>query len=81
MESENVFDALTVYAAANQNLIIAVIYFLAAHYTNIFQILAFVGEFSEALCGDVGAADVNIFQKPELVGNVFGTGIVNFCAA
>ena len=56
MEPEDVVDALSVDSSPYQDLVIAVVEFLAAHDAHTLQSWAALLEFSQAYRGDVGAS-------------------------
>ena len=80
MESENVFNTLAIDSFTDQNLVIAVVNFLAAHNTDVPQILALISEFSESLSRNIRSSNVNVLQKFKLSRNELGTCIINFRA-
>ena len=81
MESENIFNALTIDSFADQNLVIAIVNFFAAHYTDVLQILALIGEFTKSLRRDVRSSNINVLQESELCRDKLGTCIIDFGAA
>ena len=81
MESENIFNTLAIDSFADQDLVITVVNFFAAHNTDVLQVLAFVGEFPESLGRDVCSSNINVLKESELRGDELGTCIVDFGAA
>ena len=81
MEAEDVFNTLAIYSSPREDLVIAVVDSFAAHDAYVFQTLALLCELSEALGGDVGAAEVDVLQESELVGDELGPGVVDLGAA
>jgi hypothetical protein len=81
MESENIFNSLAIDSFADQDLVIAVVNFFAAHNTDILQVLAFVGEFPQSLGRDIRSSNINVLEEFELCCDKLGACIVDFSAA
>ena len=78
--AEDVFYALAIDSFADQNLVITIVNFFAAHDADIPKILTFVSEFSESLSRDICSSNIYVLQEFELSRDELGTCIINFRA-